>query len=37
MTMIVRPARPGAAIHQYKVPVVREVPPAPVPPGPVTW
>jgi hypothetical protein len=37
MTIIVGSASPSAVIHQYTVPVVREVPPAPVPAAPRTW
>jgi hypothetical protein len=37
MTIIVGTAHPGAAIRQYTLPVVREVPPAPVPAAPQVW
>jgi hypothetical protein len=37
MTIIVGSASPGAVIHQYTVPVVREVPQAPAPALPRTW
>jgi hypothetical protein len=37
MTIIVGSASPGAVIHQYTVPVVREVLPKPAPRLPQTW
>jgi hypothetical protein len=37
MTIIVGSASPGAAVHQFTVPVVREVRPAPAPPAPRIW
>jgi hypothetical protein len=37
MTIIVGSASPGAVIHQYTRPVVREVRPAPAPATPRTW